>query len=1272
REVPPLRPSYYDVRPDVPAPADTTGLRFRLSEGRGSAAPARDPFAQGRPLTAAEASRLLARLPALPRGSAAADSFAFPAQTFPAPRAGRTVLAAFPPRDTAGGARPQPIGPVALRVARRAPEGEVDVGAEVTITFTQPMVPLASVSDVAAREVPARITPQPAGRWRWIDTRTLKFEPAGRLPMATVYTVEIPAGTRSALGGATTEAERWTFSTPAPQAMGGFPHENAYGGPSAFTPVILVRFDQRVDPAAVLRTVRVRAGGVDHPVRLATGAEVAGDAMASELAKGDSGRLVAFVPARPLPRDAQVTVTVGPGTPSLEGARRTEDEQRWRFRTYGPLRFEEQGCGAGNDPCPPGQPWYLRFNNPLAPLGRDSSVVTVTPALPGMRVWTSGEGLVVGGRSAPNTVYTVRVAPRLADRFGQRLGQERVVTVRVGSPRPGLYAGGDNLIVLDPLGPPEVSFQSSDHRRLRLRLHRVAPADWRAFQGLSRPAKGEPARLPGTQVVDRQLTLEAPLGQTTRTVVDVSPALRGGLGHVVVAIEAVDGDLDARSQSAYLWVQSTRLGVAAFSDRDSLTAWVTSLVDGAPVGGARFEIAPLGTAGTTDARGVGGAPLPPMKEGDRTHYLVVSAGADTAFLPSASSGGYARWFRVDGGPSAAWYTFTDRNLYRPGEEVRFKGWVRRVEPGTDAPPALPAGIGDSVSYTVRDPRGNEIGRGRARLSALGGFDGRFRVPEGTNLGTARIDFQLLGGTNRGASTVLVFQVQEFRRPEYTVSATTDPGPHFAGGSTEVSVRAAYFAGGALPGAPVAWSVTSIPATYSPPGWDEWRFGVRSGGWRWWYGGRGDERQRAERFAGRTDAGGEHALRIDFGRAVPPRPFTLAAQATVTDVNRQTWTANASLLVHPAAVYVGLRTEKEWLERGDSLDLDVMAVDLDGKPVPGRPVEVRATRWRWDPEKGEEVAADSARCLRESGPGPVRCVFPASEAGRYEVVATTTDLEGRPTRTSFSTWVWGSDFGYGGRSDAEVDVVPDRKTYAVGDTARVLLRLPFHPARGLVTVRRSGVVRTETFEAAGAMHTLRVPITEADIPTVHLAVELVGASPYADAGASGRGVSYALGQATLSVPPVVRALTVEALPRDTAAAPDSEGEVAVLVKDAAGRPVSGAEVALVVVDEAVLALTGYRIANPLDVFYPPRTDEVTGVRSRPLVRVVLTDFVPAPGTIVGRVADARGGEMLGGARVWIEGRAVSARPSIHTRAPPSISPPRASATRPTIVPGAGTK
>ena len=63
------------------------------------------------------------------------------------------------------------------------------------------MVAVGSVADVAQNAVPVTLSPQPPGRWRWLGTRTLTFEPeGGRFPMATAYTVEVPAGTRSSAG----------------------------------------------------------------------------------------------------------------------------------------------------------------------------------------------------------------------------------------------------------------------------------------------------------------------------------------------------------------------------------------------------------------------------------------------------------------------------------------------------------------------------------------------------------------------------------------------------------------------------------------------------------------------------------------------------------------------------------------------------------------------------------------------------------------------------------------------------------------------------------------------------------------------------------------------------------------------------------------------------------------------------------------------------------------------------------------------------------------
>ena len=105
------------------------------------------------------------------------------------------MRAPFPPADEA--ARPDAAAAGPLEVLRRMPEGDVPLAPHLSITFSQPMVALDSHEALAREAVPARLSPQPPGEWRWVGTRTLVFEPEGRFPMATEYRVEVPAGTRA-------------------------------------------------------------------------------------------------------------------------------------------------------------------------------------------------------------------------------------------------------------------------------------------------------------------------------------------------------------------------------------------------------------------------------------------------------------------------------------------------------------------------------------------------------------------------------------------------------------------------------------------------------------------------------------------------------------------------------------------------------------------------------------------------------------------------------------------------------------------------------------------------------------------------------------------------------------------------------------------------------------------------------------------------------------------------------------------------------------------
>src|SRR5207249_3944942 len=96
----------------------------------------------------------------------------------------------------------------------------------------------------------------------------------------------------------------------------------------------------------------------------------------------------------------------------------------------------------------------------------------------------------------------------------------------------------------------------------------------------------------------------------------------------------------------------------------------------------------------------------------------------------------------------------------------------------------------------------------------------------------------------------------------------------------------------------------------------------------------------------------------------------------------------------------------------------------------------------------------------------------------------------------------------------------------------------------------------------------------------------------------------VGSLSLPVPPLARTLKLEAAPREKALAPGGSTAVEVSLKDAAGKPVVGGQVAVVVVDESVLALTGYKLIDPMDVFYVAAGAGVSEYHGR--AAVVLSD------------------------------------------------------------------
>src|SRR5262249_9397261 len=142
------------------------------------------------------------------------------------------------------------------------------------------------------------------------------------------------------------------------------------------------------------------------------------------------------------------------------------------------------------------------------------------------------------------------------------------------------------------------------------------------------------------------------------------------------------------------------------------------------------------------------------------------------------------------------------------------------------------------------------------------------------------------------------------------------------------------------------------------------------------------------FAGKTDGAGSHRVRIQFDSTRDARPMSVRAEATVQDVNRQTWSTTATMLVHPARVYVGLKSPRMFVERGQPLHIDAIAVDLDGKTATGRPMVMRATRLEsgWSRGEWKEEEVDPQECRVTSAADAARCTFKTEKGGAYRIRA----------------------------------------------------------------------------------------------------------------------------------------------------------------------------------------------------------------------------------------------------------------------------------------------
>ncbi|MGI8555423.1 MAG: Ig-like domain-containing protein, partial [Pyrinomonadaceae bacterium] len=588
-------------------PQNENGLKFRLSEGaEGAENRTNTPPVKGEPLSDAETTGIYKRLPEIKVETGDQTDFAKRAGSLPPPKTGKIIEQKFPSDEQRNPPNVNANNSQTLEVVRFSPEGAVKLAPDLNVTFSQAMVALTS-QEQAAQNAPVQISPAlPEGQWRWLGTKTLMYDAKKRFPMATKFTARIPAGTKSATGQVLNKDVAWNFQTPPPTVEVMIPNG---GLPTRRDALMFVSFDQEINPEAVLKTISVTAANKKIPTRLATQAEIDADKTISDYAKqSQPNRWLAFravnsdgTTENALPANSAISVTVEKGTPSAEGPLTTEKAQDFGFKTYGAMEFVKGFCCdyEENKKYSPYDNWNLQFTNQIDASNFTKEMVKIEPAVEGLKIYPSGNYIIIEGYKKGRTTYKVTVDNSLKDIFGQNLTNAAAATFNVGAAEPNLYAQGGTMVTLDPTAAkPSFSIYSTNYTTAKMKIYRVEPSDWQQFQEyyrrLNYDDKTQKPTIPGKLVADKIVQIQSKPDELVETRIDLSEYLDNNFGHLILDIEPPVRENQYDRTRIFKWVQSTQIGLDAFVDNQELVGFATDLRTAKPLAGVELSIYPNG------------------------------------------------------------------------------------------------------------------------------------------------------------------------------------------------------------------------------------------------------------------------------------------------------------------------------------------------------------------------------------------------------------------------------------------------------------------------------------------------------------------------------------------------------------------------------------------------------------------------------------------------------------------------------------------------------
>ncbi|HEU0031320.1 MAG TPA: Ig-like domain-containing protein [Kofleriaceae bacterium] len=1084
-----------------------------------------------------------------------------------------------------------------LKVMSFTPEGAIEKAESIVIRFDKPVVEAGLVSKPAD---PSSVKVTPAFAWKgyWQDTRTLVIDPSGPLAPSTKYDVTLTGELAKR-----TAAFQMSF-VHRPLAV-----EGLWGGDA-----------ETIAPDGDLPLAfnqPVRALDVAMHCRLLDGEQ---QAIALVGKVGEPSAHLTVKPAKVLASGTHYTLrcdglTGAGGNTPLASPYELAVETR---PTLSVTSIEPDGQDVPADEVN----LTVTFSTPMD-LDAARKAVRSVPPIPGIdNGWLDDDGTAyhVTADLDTQTKYTITVA-NAVDKFGQKLVKTETKEFTTGDARPrismerGIYALEASAKGY-PVWTRNITKYGVECAAIpKERIVQVLttdmnydpwggndddkPIDWKKLHVKARSSTMKPA------VKNKWKLDELALGK-----------LCGGGNARGMYLAEISSDEIVPDQSRG-WLSPRRnrvlanvtdMGILIKAGTASGLVWVTSLATGQPIAGAKVSVySPQGKlvhTGTTTGDGIvmipGSAILKaqPAKqdpeEGEfeewdsyRSQRLIaiVEKANDLAVVDGNWANGIQLWNfgvaedRRGGATKIRGFIQSDRGLYRPGEEVHFKGIARAIKQGR--PPSVPSG---KVEIEVEDSRGQSVMTTTQKLSSFGGFAFDLKLREDANVGDYYVRAKLGDQVFRER-----FSVEEFRPATFEVKlGAAKPNP-LPGEPLSFALDARYLFGSPAASAGIEWSLRKRPHRLRFTGFDAYTFSSDPHDW-YWYEPTEDYGEFVAEGTATTDAQGHAVIASQDPATEYTGPVDYILSTNVTDSADQTMGKSTVVTAHKTSFYLGMHANEFVQAVGMPFGVNLVALKPDGSRIGAKAkltmtrIEGRCTwsevgmRSYYHCDQQPKVVLERAVTIANAGSHTER--INPTEPGEYVIQISAKDDRGNDVAAASSLWVIGKGEAFwSGDEGARMTLIASKPAYKAGETARLVAQANLKKPTALITIERDGVIEAKVKQLGSPSEGIELPIVDAWAPNVYAGVALV--SGRQGAGDKNR-PQFKMGLVELKVAAEHKQLDVAvALDQQTVKPGDKvSGKIKVTH---GGKPVK-AEVSLSAADEGILQLISYETPNPMKTFY----------------------------------------------------------------------------------------